>query len=459
MNPSVLIICARFPPVNVSSIHRTVALCRHLVAAGHRTTVLTMPPLPGQPVDPTLLARVPGAVEIVAVRPWLQKWITNEKKIAAGSTVASAAPKLALENDLQPGLRSWASWWLRTPDKWTPWFVPALRRVARYARNNSIDVIYSTAPIWTAHLVAMAASSRLKLPWVADCRDPWHANPFRRFPHETHRRLDAALERKMVNRAWRVICNTQGAADDFRRRFPDRSESFAAIPNGYDVDDVAAAMGGPARVDDGLCRLVHTGNFYGARSPRPLLLALAMLGRRRSDLRSRVRLVQIGLDNYQGQPLLELARQCGAADMVEVAGSMPHARALQAVRQSDVAVVVGHDGAGSDLQIPRKFYEYIGLGKSVLVTGGSCAGISQLLQGRSHESIWMVEEQSDGGAKLAAALEQIAQQWQDGRLGGQDDLRADFTSEVMAQRIRRVLVDAVEAAGVPAIAPAGGGVP
>ncbi|MCE5328573.1 MAG: glycosyltransferase [Planctomycetaceae bacterium] len=454
MSPSVLIICARFPPVNVSSIHRTVALCRHLIAAGHRTTVLTMPPLNGQLVDPTLLSRVPGAVEIVAVRPWLQKWITNEGKRAAGPEQATAS-KPAAESDLPPSLRSWASWWLRTPDKWTPWLAPALRRILRYARTNRLDVIYSTAPVWTAHLVAMAAAARLKLPWVADCRDPWHANPFRRFPHAAHRRLDAALERHMVNRAWRVICNTQGAADDFARRFPDRAGSFVAIPNGYDADDVAAALAEPDRSDDGLCRLVHTGNFYGARSPRPLLAAMALLGRRRPDLRSRVRLVQIGLDSYQDQPLSDLARQCGAGDMIEVAGTMPHARALQAVRQADVAVVVGHDGPGSDLQIPRKFYEYIGLGKSVLVTGGSCAGITQLLAGRSRESIWMIPEQSDCG-KLADAIEQIVVQWQGGRLAGREDLRTDFTSEVMAQRIRRVLVEAVMASAEPDMTAAGG---
>ncbi|MCE5276583.1 MAG: glycosyltransferase [Planctomycetaceae bacterium] len=438
--------------MNVSSIHRTVALCRHLIGAGHRATVLTMPPLPGQPVDPTLLARVPGAIEIVAVRPWLQKWITNEKKIAAGATGPAAEAPPAARSDLQPGLRSWISWCLRTPDKWTPWFVPALRRAIRYARTNHVDVIYSTAPVWTAHLVAMAAAAWLKLPWVADCRDPWQANPFRRFPHATHRRLDAALERGMVRRAWRVICNTQGAAAEFSQRFPDRAEAFVAIPNGYDAAEVAAAMDAPVRPHDGICRLVHTGNFYGGRSPRPLLTALKVLAQRRPELRSRLRLVQIGLDNYQGQALSELAGRCGAADMVEVAGAMPHAQALQAVHQSDAAVVVGHDGPGSDLQIPRKFYEYIGLGKSILVTGGSCAGISQLLAGRSHESIWMVPEQADGGAKLADALEQIVGRWQSGLLSGPQDLRADFTSEVMAQRIRRVLIETVEAAEAPAAA-------
>jgi hypothetical protein len=180
----------------------------------------------------------------------------------------------------------------------------------------------------------------------------------------------------MVASAAFVICNTRPAREELAGRHAASARRLLVIPNGYDAGGITAVRRSGARPSDGLCRFIHAGSFYGPRSPMPLLNALRLMARRRPDVARRVRFCQVGPPDYEGTPLSKLSRELGIAEMVEVAGRLPHADALRRVHEGTVAVVCGHEGPGADLQIPRKFYEYVGLGKPTLVTGGTCRAVT-----------------------------------------------------------------------------------
>jgi glycosyltransferase involved in cell wall biosynthesis len=334
---------------------------------------------------------------------------------------------------------SWLSDWLRVPDSRIGWLVPAVWSGLRETRNCRPDVIYSTAPMWTAHLAAMCLSRLLDRPWVADCRDPWHANPYRCFRHAAHRRVDAWLESRMVARAAFVICNTTPAKDELASRYPASADRLVVIPNGYDAGEVQAVRRLRARRDKDVCRFVHAGSFYGPRSPMPLMGALGLLVRRRPRLRRRVRLCLLGPSCYDGASLAGLADRLGIGDIVEIAGPLPHSETLRRVDAASVAVVCSHSGPGSDLQIPGKFYEYMGLGKPTLVVGGACRAIRQLLGGRQVRYLWLAEDGPRGLRGLCETMEQIVSTWRAGRLGRRRRIGLDLSADRMAGRIEAVL--------------------
>src|SRR6185369_9390838 len=80
------------------------------------------------------------------------------------------------------------------------------------------DLVFSTSPPHSAHLVGVALRGLFRAPLVVDFRDPWIGNPFRAYASERGRRLDAALERRVVGEAAQVILNTAALERAFRRR-------------------------------------------------------------------------------------------------------------------------------------------------------------------------------------------------------------------------------------------------
>ena len=450
MTMHVLIICSSFPPVNAAAVYRTVALCRRLAAGKHRLTVLTMPPAPGQAIDPRLAERLPDAIKVLRTPAWS---LPRLGIIGRRHDSRPPAPRAASQTGAAEGwlstCRSWLSGWLSVPDSRIGWLIPAVWSGLRESRQGRPDVIYSTAPMWTAHLVGLCLSRLLGRPWVADCRDPWRANPFRRFAHAAHRRVDTWLEGRMVARAAFVICNTHPARDALALRCPSSAARLVAIPNGYDADEIAAIRRRQGPRADGICRFVHAGTFYGPRSPMPLLAAIGLLARRRPELRSCLRLCQIGPADYDGVSLASPARRVGIADLLELPGRLPHEETLTRVHQASVAVVCGHGGRGCDLQIPRKFYEYVGLGTPTLVTGGACGAVRQLLDGHDCPSLWLADDTPRGARGLCEVIERIVLSWREGTLRRDGHVGLDLSAERMAERIETVLVRAAGRSATP----------
>lgn len=454
MTCRVLVACSSFPPVHATAIHRTVAVCRRLAADGHEVTVLTPIPRAGMSIDEALLARVPASVRVIrtpewdpigairAIRPRRQEGRPEAEADAPGEGGRSGATG---SGSAAGRIVDWCSWWLHVPDPRIGWLLPALQAGIRHGRRVRPHVVYSSAPMWTTHLVGMALSKVLGVPWVADCRDPWRANPFRRFPFRSHDRLDAYLERRMVTAACRVLCNAEPVRADFARRYPRHAGKFLAVHNGYDeavVGDVRRA--GP-RPRSGVCRFIHAGVFYGPRSPVPFLRGMAELASGQPARRQTVRFEQVGPADFDGRRIGEIAEKLGVADMVDLTAPLPHRQALERVFDADVAVAAGQMGEGCDLQIPRKFYEYYGLGKPILVTGGTAKAVGALLADADPDGVWLVDNADGNADDLAAAMSDIVGRWERGRLFRTREPAADFTERRMAGQIEAVLLAACRA--------------
>ena len=447
----VLVICSGLPPVNATGVHRTLALLRRLRESGCEVMVLTMKGQVGRDLDPSLLAKMPAGLQVVATDnldlPALLRgaidWAKSRRPlneleespkqgtVPNGATVPGAAATSRVR-----GLIDWCSTWLQFPDNRIGWVMTALRRGLGPARRFRPDVIYSSAPMWTAHLLGLVLHRLLGRPWVADCRDPWRGNPYRRFRHAAHDRLDGLLERWMVQRARAVICNTPPVERDFRRRYPSRADAFVTIANGFDGPEVAAVTAKPSLPRNGHCRFVHAGVFYGPRSPEPYFAAMARLKRDDPELTSHLRLVQVGPVTYEKtRPLADMAAAHGVGELLELTGPLGHAQALRAVYEGDVAVAASQDGPNADLQVPRKFYEYYGLGKPILVSGGSCATIQEIAS--EPKGVWLVPEPTTEA--LAAAMRQILLAWRRGQLAGPPAGGVDLSEDRMSNELERVL--------------------
>jgi glycosyltransferase involved in cell wall biosynthesis len=165
--------------------------------------------------------------------------------------------------------------------------------------------------------------------------------------------------------------------DDFARRYPEASGRFVTVPNGFDPEAFADLE--PRRlVDRDHLVLAHAGVFYGPRRPDTLFQAVRLL-RDRDGLRKKPCLVMVGPPTCHDRCLSAIASDHGIDDCVLLPGQVSHRQALEFMRGSDIQVLVGFSGRGSELQVPAKLFEYIGVGQPMLALAPENGGIAEVV--------------------------------------------------------------------------------
>ena len=252
-----LFVAFHFPPeASSSGVLRTTKHVRYLPERGYRVSVITADPSAYEVTDASLEAQLPAGTRVVrtAFRNTKRHWSWR---------------------GMYPAL-------LALPDVWVGWLPFAVRAGRALMREDPVDLVYSTSPHATAHLIAASLARRARVPWIADFRDPWFEDP----PEPgapnglVFRNVNRWLERRTIGGASAVVTSTTQLRDMLRRRYPEEpATKIRAILNGYDEADFAGVAVAPASRGEKL-RIVHAGSINAEfRDPRPLFASFARLVR------------------------------------------------------------------------------------------------------------------------------------------------------------------------------------
>ena len=325
--------------------------------------------------------------------------------------------------------------WL--PDDKRLWRSAAVRAAVRDARHRRPDVIVSSGPPHTAHLIGSDLSRQLRVPHVIDLRDPWVGNPQRKSPFPLHERLVERQERRVVGGAAAVITTAATVTREVAARYPGLAR-VVTIRNGYDPDDIATTPDS-AESDSGSAdptttptkfRIVYTGIFYGVRNPRRFFEALDLARTREPDLADRLEVVFVGPGGENEQ----LAREHDVSALVHNLGFLSHRQTMETVARAGAALVINPDGAWSR-SIPGKVYEYLGLRRHILlITGeGDLADLLADIQGVTRVS-------PDDPEAIAQALLTMLHDWEaDALVRPRQDQVEQFSRVAVAERFAELL--------------------
>jgi glycosyltransferase involved in cell wall biosynthesis len=383
----ILMVAYIFPPLARAGVHRTVRFVRYLTSLGWDMTVLTANesyyPF-NSPIDRDLLQKIPETVKVESTKIFrgvdklLELKNRGKKQVANGKSQlrsneqpATSHQQRATSNEppatghqrgfIQRG-KDFISDLMAIPDKDVNWLPYALTAALRVHRRERFDVIYSTAPPFTGHLVAHLVKKFTGLPWVADFRDPWARAPWKAELMDGTLRGRAAevLEDKFVRAADRVILNTEWAARDFAEFYGAAlANKFVVIPNGFDPEDFAGLQW-PQKKNDKLV-ITHTGSLYRKRDPGHFFDALGkLLATGRIDSKEiELRFVGgIAPELYQSFQYAEALRH-----VLQVIPPVSHREALAHQAESDVLLILQ---PGTSVSVPGKIFEYIAMRKKIL---------------------------------------------------------------------------------------------
>lgn len=383
-----------------AGVFRTLRLTRYLPEYEWSIHVLTIDEnayLAGTSKSQDLLRRVPANVSIhrtVAKHPlewingardWFRGVAQKPRQFApmetVGATSADATAtrsKPKRQQSLVQRMKDGITVPLMTPDRWIGWLPFAVREGKQILNRHPFDLIYSSGPPWTNHLVAHRLSQSTGNAWVADFRDPWLGNNFRpqRQGDTWVGRRHQLLEKRVIESADVVVVNTDRAFESVVDRYPDmRPGKLRVIPNGYDPADFTESNNddsSQAVLSDRKrpMKLVHAGAFYGKRNVDSLIIAVGELIRDKQISVSDLRIDLIGAGRSNRTHESDLIKANGIEEIVKVLPAVPHEECVEQLRNADVLLLVQTD---APLCVPGKVFEYIAIGRPILTLSGEGA--------------------------------------------------------------------------------------
>jgi len=270
--------------------------------------------------------------------------------------------RVALPSERVRGAVSRLSQFVLVPDNKIGWKKLADRAVARAHGDGPFDVIFSSAPPYTAHLVGATAKARYGAPLLVDFRDDWLDNPRHTYATPVHRMLHRRMERRVLAVCDGVICVNHHIREAILARHRDElePEKVVVLPHGFDPGDFSRPS---PHVRGTHCTLLYTGTFYDAQKPDPLLKAVAKVVDDDPAARDVIRLEFAGTLPASARAL---ASRLGIERIVRYHGYLPHEDVVRRLREADVLWMIVGRRPGAEGITTGKLFEYFGSGRPIL---------------------------------------------------------------------------------------------
>ncbi len=337
----VLLVSFYFPPAGGGGVQRPLKLAQYLPALGIETHVLA-------PDDPRWIHRDDE------LRVPTQAWVHRARYI--GPSGRKPAEELHGKEGIAR-LSTQARLFGRralVPDENALWNLTAIPAAIRLVRKHQIDVVITTSPPNSIHLIGAAVKRATGARWVADLRDSPVAHVHRRSESAAVRakeKVDVGVAKLVARSADAIVCVADFIADEVMELEP--RGVVSTIPNGSDFDDFDGLEYTPGE----RLRITHTGSFFGKRDPRPFLQAL-----HDSEIDATARF----LGDFRSADL-EWAEHLDLGDRLELIPYAPRADSLALQRDSDALLLLIPDAGGRGKGVlSGKVFEYIAAGRPIL---------------------------------------------------------------------------------------------
>ena len=253
------------------------------------------------------------------------------------------------------------------PDARKYWIKPSVNYLKKYLQSNKIDIIISTGPPHSMHLIAMQLKKELNIKWIADFRDPWtdidyfHQLPLTKNAKKKHQHL----EQKVLNNADAVLVVGKTMKENYKQF----SKNIHVITNGYDVDELESIA------LDTKFSIVHIGLMNTDRNPKSLWKILSEIALENKGFKNDLEIKLIGKVDAS---VLESFKKFNLTSNVNLIDYVPNKEVLKHQQSAQVLLLPVNNVPSSKGIITGKIFEYLVANRPILAiapTDGDLADI------------------------------------------------------------------------------------
>ena len=368
-----LIITYYWPPAGGPGVQRWLKFVKYLRDFGWEPIVYTVDN-PSYPViDQTLKSEIPKGITVLKksiIEPYnLAGFVTRQKdidKVKGGF----------IESEDQQGLMKKLTTWVRgnffIPDARKFWIEPSYKYLKKYLASNPVDVIITTGPPHSLHLIALKLKRKLGLKWIADFRDPWTNIDYyaklklSKWADLKHHRL----ERDVIEQADRVLVVGKTMKDEF---YSLGGEKIHVLPNGFDNE-----QGSDEHISlDKKFSIAHIGSMNADRNPQYLWEAFYECIQENREIAKHL---QIKLAGTVSQEVFDTLEFYELDKYLYHEKYLTHADVINFQKSSQILLLVLNNTANAKGIVTGKFFEYLNAKRPILTVGPEDGDLAEILK-------------------------------------------------------------------------------
>ncbi|WP_034925567.1 glycosyltransferase family 4 protein [Gillisia sp. CAL575] len=365
----VLIITYYWPPAGGPGVQRWLKFVKYLRDFDIEPIVY-IPQNPDYPIiDESLLAEIPKGVTIVQKRifePYFLAKIFSKKET---SSISSGIIKEAKSQNFLQKLFLYIRGNFFIPDARKFWIKPSVNFLSEYLSENKIDIIITTGPPHSLHLIGLGLKKKLEIKWIADFRDPWTEIGY-------HKKLKLsalaeakhiALESEVLTSADHIITTSFTTQKEFQSK---TLKPITVITNGYD------SIEGNSSELNKKFSIAHIGSLLSGRNPNNLWKVLKELTSESKDFKENLVLNLVGTISND---VLKSIKEHNLEAYLELPGYVSHSEANKIQQTSQILLLVEIDSIETKGIIPGKLFEYIAAKRPILAIGPEDWDVTNIL--------------------------------------------------------------------------------
>jgi glycosyltransferase involved in cell wall biosynthesis len=354
----VLVLVYYWPPSGGAGVQRWLKFVKYLPENGWMPTVITTEHGDYPAVDHSLDADLPEGITIIRTKT------PSINKILSKINPNLKMPYGSLDREKGSSLITKILYWCRInliiPDMRVIWNRYAFKAAKMLLKREGFDLIVTSGPPHSTHLVGLKLKKKQKLPWLADFRDPWVDIDYMEKVNRLNlsRKIDKHLQSKVVNRADVFLSINK---DIIKKT--GKAEKSVLLPNGYDPDDFSG-------LDIQTTKEKFLISYFGAltpeRDPSPILNALELINKR-------IEISKISIE-FWGTVSRSLKGKLSKRDkynIVSFCGYNPHENVVVRMKSSALLLLIINNVPNNSGIVTGKIYEYLGSGTPILAIGPS----------------------------------------------------------------------------------------
>lgn len=400
----VLILTYYWPPGGGGGVQRWLKFVKYIREFGWEPIIYTQKNGEMPVIDHSLGEQLPNDIQTIRTEikePYTYyKWLLGKKK---KEKVYSG-----FINDKKTGFKHKLSIFIRgnffIPDARMWWIKPSVKYLTKHIKEINPDLIISTGPPHSMHLIALGLKKKVNIPWIADFRDPWTKIDFYDQLHLTSwgDKKHKGLEQKVLSTANKVVTVSPSWANDFKE-LSGRND-IGVINNGFDPADFDSAI---SQMDEKFS-ICHVGSMNKDRNPLVLWKALHKLLKNDSIAKK----LQIKLIGQIDNSIVESLKEHGLYPFLKHIPQLKHSEAILEMRKSQLLLLPINNTPNLGGVLPGKLYEYLGAKRPIIcVAPNRCDAKDIILETQAGEVIGYEDL-----SKMESALENWFSQFEQNEL-------------------------------------------
>ena len=245
------------------------------------------------------------------------------------------------------------------PDARKGWNKYAFKKADEILENEHVDVIITSGPPHSTHLIGLKLKEKHGVKWIADFRDPWtDIYYYDQFLHTAYaKKRDMALEKQVLESADKILAVCDSNLNLFKSKVSGQDQSKVhLIMNGFDEKDFIDQPDCPPHTH---LEIVYTGTMAESYNFIPVLKAFKSLD---FDWR-------LSIAGTLAPSFWDSMKELQITERINYIGYVSHQKSLELLNCADVLLHITPDLKNVPPGTSGKLFEYFGSQKPILNIG------------------------------------------------------------------------------------------